>query len=234
MRPNKSKIVRKYFNSIALKYDLMNTLLSFGIHYLWKQKTIKEGNLKKGSLVIDLCGGTADLSISAGKIIGHKGKVVLYDFSLKMIESGIDKVKKNDLSDRITPVCGNAEIISFPDNTFDTALIGFGLRNLSDIEKGLNDIHRVLKPGSSLICLEFSQPASPWFRRFYDFYSSNILPFAGKIITGSEEAYTYLHDSIRDFPLPDELSQIMRQSGFKKVTYKRLTNGIAVIHIATK
>jgi len=234
MNKKKSKIVRSYFNSIALRYDLMNTLLSFGIHHLWKRNTIKTCKLKNGDIVLDLCGGTADLSISAGKIIGQNGKVVLYDFSLEMIETGISKVKKNNLSGRITPVCGNAEIISFPDNTFDAAFIGFGLRNLSDIEKGLKDIHRVLKPGSSLICLEFSQPVTPWFRKFYDFYSSNILPFLGKIITGSEEAYSYLHDSIRDFPLPDRLSEIMQQSGFKKVTYKRLTNGIAVIHTATK
>ncbi len=233
MTVQKSKTVRKYFDSIAFRYDLMNTLLSFGIHYLWKQKTIKAGNLKDGDRVIDLCGGTADLSISAGKIIGNSGKVVLYDFSLEMIESGIEKIRKNRLSN-IRPVCGDAEIISFPDNTFDTAFIGFGLRNLTDIEKGLKDIYRVLKPGSSLVCLEFSQPVSPGFRKLYDFYSSHLLPLAGKIITGSEEAYTYLHDSIRDFPLPDQLKDMMLNTGFKKVSYERLTDGIAAIHIAAK
>jgi len=234
MTEQKSTTVLKYFDSIALRYDLMNSLLSFGIHYLWKHDTMKAGMLKNGDKVLDLCGGTGDLSILAGKITGEKGKVVLYDFSLEMIKSGIEKISRKRLSHIISPVCGDAETISFPDNTFDTALIGFGLRNLSDIEKGLKDIHRVLKPGSSLICLEFSQPISPWFRKLYDFYSSNILPFAGKIITGSEEAYTYLHDSIRGFPPPDKLSEIMQQAGFKKATYKRLTNGIAVIHTATK
>ena len=233
MTEQKSKTVRKYFDSIAFRYDLMNTLLSFGIHYLWKQKTIKAGNLQNGDKVIDLCGGTADLSISAGKIIGNSGEVVLYDFSLEMIESGIEKIKRNRLPN-IRPVCGDAEIISFPDNTFDTAFIGFGLRNLTEIEKGLKDIYRVLKPGTRLVCLEFSQPVSTGFRKLYDFYSSRLLPLAGKIITGSEEAYNYLHDSIRDFPLPEQLKDMMLNAGFKKVSYERLTNGIAAIHIATK
>lgn len=234
MNDKKSTTVLKYFNGIASRYDLMNTLLSFGIHHLWKRNTIKACKLKDGDIVLDLCGGTGDLSILASQDTGKNGKVVLYDFSLEMLGSGVEKINKKHLSGIISPVCGDAETISFPDNTFDSALIGFGLRNLTDIERGLKDIHRVLKPGSSLICLEFSQPVLPWFRKFYDFYSSNILPFAGQIITGSREAYTYLHDSIRGFPPPDKLSDIMQQSGFKKVTYERLTNGIAVIHIATK
>ena len=234
MTEQKSKTVLKYFDRIAFRYDLMNTLLSFGIHHLWKRNTIKTCKLKNGDIVLDLCGGTGDLSILAAQDTGKNGKVVLYDFSQEMLGSGVEKINKKHLSGIISPVCGDAETVSFPDNTFDAAFIGFGLRNLSDIEKGLKDIHRVLKPGSSLICLEFSQPVTPWFRKFYDFYSSNILPFLGKVITGSEEAYSYLHDSIRDFPLPDKLSEIMQQSGFKKVTYERLTNGIAVIHTASK
>jgi len=234
MKKNKAKTVRSYFDHIALRYDLMNTLLSFGIHFSWKRKTVKAGRLKKGDRVIDLCGGTADLSIAAGKIVSRTGSVVLYDFSCEMLATGVKKVQKTGLVDIIRPVCGDALVIPFPDNTFNSALIGFGLRNLSNVEKGLNEIYRVLKPGGGLVCLEFSEPVTPWFRKLYNLYSAHVLPLAGKIFTGSEEAYTYLHDSIRAFPLPDRLAKLMAQAGFTAVRYQRLTNGIAAIHTATK
>lgn len=234
MKKNKAKTVRSYFDHIALKYDMMNTLLSFGIHFFWKRKAIKAGRLKAGDRVIDLCGGTADLSIAAGKIVSVTGNVVLYDFSREMMAAGTAKIRKAGLSKIVLPVCGDAQMISFPQNSFNTAFIGFGLRNLTDIEKGLKEIYRILKPGCCLVCLEFSEPVTPWFRKLYNLYSSCILPLAGKIITGSEEAYTYLHDSIRAFPLPDQLADMMKKAGFKTVTYKRLSNGIAAIHLAVK
>ncbi len=232
MQQNKSATVRRYFNTIAGRYDFMNTLLSFGLHFLWKKETLKKAGLKGAEKVLDLCGGTGDLAMLAAPMVGKSGHIVLYDFSPEMIREGRHKINK--AAARIYPICGDAENIAIRDNTFDRVFIGFGLRNLSDMEKGLREIFRVLKPSGKLLCLEFSQPVSPVMRILYNLYSFTIIPMAGKIIAGSTEAYKYLPQSIRAFPLPEKLSEIMGHTGFSEVSYKRLTNGIAVIHVATK
>ncbi len=184
--------------------------------------------------MLDLCGGTADLAILAAGAVGTSGRVTLYDFSPEMIYAGMFKISKTPFVQTVNFVCGDAEEIAASDDSFDTALIGFGLRNLSNMEKGLREVHRVIKPGGKLVCLEFSQPVFPLLRRLYDIYSFYVIPFAGKVFSGSSDAYNYLPLSIRKFPLPEKLSSIMQDAGFSNIIYKRLTNGIAVIHAATK
>jgi len=230
----KVKLVQKHFDSIARKYDFMNTLLSFGLHYLWKRTAVKMLGLIPGSQVLDVCGGTADLAILAARYVGSKGKVIVYDFNRAMMEAGKSKVYKALLAARIRYIQGDAEQIAFPEGSFDAAMVGFGIRNLTHMEKGFTEMYRVLKPGGTLMCLEFSQPTNPVFRWFYDTYSFYIMPLIGQLLTGSRRAYTYLPESIRLFPQPDELSVLLKGIGFSKVTYRKFTNGIAVVHLGVK
>ncbi len=231
---DKVRWVRRHFNSIADKYDSMNTLLSLGLHYLWKRQAIEELSLQQGDRVIDVCGGTADLSILAAKAVGVTGQVILYDINRAMIEAGRPKVSRALVADRIRYIQGDVEKISFPGGHFDAACVGFGIRNVTHMEIGLAEMYRVLKPGGKMMCLEFSIPPSTFFRKLYDLYSFQVMPFIGKVFTGSQQAYTYLPESIRLFPLPDELTEILSRIGFSRVTYRRLTNGIAVIHTGVK
>ncbi len=231
---NKSQEVLSYFNTIAGKYDLMNTLLSFGLHHLWKNKTIHSADIKPGNTVLDICGGTADLALRASHRSGATGLVVVYDFSPEMIQVGTEKANETFGGAAVSFVCCDAQEIAAREAVADRVLIGFGLRNLQNPRKGLREIYRVLKPGGKLVCLEFSQPVNPLFRWLYDQYSRYGIPFLGKIITGSREAYSYLPDSIRAFPLPDALSAVMTEEGFTEISYTLLMNGIAAIHVGTK
>jgi demethylmenaquinone methyltransferase/2-methoxy-6-polyprenyl-1,4-benzoquinol methylase len=191
-------------------------------------------DLKTGDKVIDVCGGTGDLAILAAQLIGSSGRVFLYDINRSMINAGRHKVAKSSLKEHISNVQGDAEEISFPDHSFDAAMVGFGIRNLTHLEKGFSEIYRVLKPGGKMMCLEFSKPTSAVFRRLYDFYSFYVMPLIGDIVVGNRQAYTHLPETIRLFPLPDELSDILKQIGFSEVSYRCLSNGIAVIHLAQK
>jgi len=230
----KGNLVQRHFDSIATKYDFMNTLLSFGLHYLWKRAAVKMMNLTPGKRVLDVCGGTADLAILAARCVGPEGRVIVYDFNRAMMDAGKEKVRHVLLDARIKYIQGDAEQISFPAGQFDAAMVGFGIRNLTHMGKGFAEMYRVLKPGGTLMCLEFSRPANILFRLLYDLYSFYIMPFIGRIFTGSRTAYTYLPESIRLFPQPDELAAILRNIGFSTVTWRRLTNGIAVVHVGVK
>ena len=230
----KAKWVRRHFNTVAEKYDFMNTLLSLGIHHQWKKKATRMLGLHEGDLVLDVCGGTGDLAILAAGTIGVQGRVILYDINRAMIDRGRPKWSGKPFGENIYPVQGDAEKISFPDRPFDAVMVGFGIRNLTHMEEGFREMYRVLKPGGKLMCLEFSKPTPILFRRLYDFYSLHIMPLLGWAIVGSREAYTYLPESIRMFPSPDELNAILKGIGFSEVKYLRLTNGIAVIHLARK
>jgi demethylmenaquinone methyltransferase/2-methoxy-6-polyprenyl-1,4-benzoquinol methylase len=232
--PEKSGRVRQHFNTVARNYDFMNTLLSFGIHHAWKRTAVRMLNLASGDFVLDVCGGTGDLAILAARMVGPAGQVIIYDINRSMIQAGLHKIVNTRIEPHLRHVQGDAESISFPDQHFAAAMVGFGIRNVTNMKKGFEEMYRVLKPGGKLMCLEFSKPKSPLFCWLYDFYSFYIMPFLGELIAGSRKAYTHLPESIRMFPLPDELSELLNKIGFSQVTYRRLTNGIAVIHLAVK
>ena len=226
--------VLRHFDTVAKKYDFMNTLLSFGIHLLWKRTAVRMLKLNPGDWVLDVCGGTGDLAILAGRVVGTNGRVFLFDINRMMMETGRPKVMKAGYEDRIAYVQGDAEQMSIDARRFDAAMVGFGIRNLTHLEEGFKEMYRVLKPGGKMMCLEFSRPTAPLFRWLYDFYSFHVMPFLGQIIGGSRQAYTYLPEAIRLFPSPDGLSRILKEIGFSHVAYRRLTNGIAVLHLAIK
>jgi len=230
----KAGYVLRHFNSIAGKYDIMNTLLSFGLHYYWKWKAVKELCLQPGSRVIDVCGGTADLSILAARETGSQGRTVLYDINRAMLEGGKTKIARKSLTRRILPVLGDAEAISCGVDTFDAAMVGFGIRNVTRMEQGLAEMHRVLKPGGRFMCLEFSLPTAAWFRMLYDFYSFRLMPLAGLILAGNREAYLHLPESIRMFPPPDAFIGMLEKAGFSRIACRRLTGGIAMIYTGEK
>lgn len=234
--PEKEKVewVRRHFNSVARKYDSMNTLLSLGIHYQWKRMAVRMMGLREGDRVLDVCGGTGDLSRMAAQYVGPSGRLVLYDINWEMMAAGRPKTLLSPYRNNVTWVQGDAEFIAFPDNSFDAAMVGFGIRNLTHFERGFREMHRVLKPGGTFLCLEFSEPATPWFRQLYDFYSFHIMPLVGKVFAGCQPAYAYLPESIRLFPKPDQLKAILEDIGFHKVAYRRLTDGIAVAHLGKK
>jgi len=231
---DKEKLVHQHFDMVSARYDFMNTLLSFGMHLLWKRTAVRLLGLKEGDRVLDVCGGTADLALLAAKQIGPSGRVVVYDINRAMMAAGRPKVARAGLAPRIRFLQGDAEHLSCPAACFDAAMVGFGIRNLTHPEAGFKEMHRVLKPGGRLMCLEFSQPVTNWFRRLYDFYSFYVMPLMGRIFVGSWQAYTYLPESIRMFAHPEEVSATLEELGFTRVRYRRLTNGIAVIHLGVK
>lgn len=230
----KALYVLRHFNSIANKYDFMNTLLSLGIHFFWKRSAVKAAQLREGGLVIDVCGGTGDLAVLAAESMGRQGRVMIYDINYAMLKNSLPKIRKTALETQIACVQGDAEAISFPADLFDTAMIGFGIRNVTRMETCLREMHRVLKPGGGFVCLEFSLPVTPWFHFLYDFYSFRIMPVLGKLLAGTRDAYLHLPESIRMFPSPEDFSRMIQDAGFSKVRYKRLTNGIAVIYTGVK
>ena len=230
----KVKLVTNHFDSIAARYDLINTVLSFGLHHRWKKTAVSMLNLEQGQKVIDVCGGTADLAIMAARAVGPSGWVTVYDINQSMMEMGKLKARNSALEGRVHFVQGDAEQISLPDDHFDAAMVGFGIRNVTRMEKGLAEMRRVLKPRGKFLCLEFSQPAPGVFRSLYDFYSFQVMPRIGRLFTGSSQAYLYLPESIRLFPSPEALGKILENTGFSHVTYRMLSKGIAAIHLGVK
>jgi demethylmenaquinone methyltransferase/2-methoxy-6-polyprenyl-1,4-benzoquinol methylase len=231
---DKAGRVRRHFDSVAARYDMMNTLLSLGIHYVWKHRAVKMLELKTGDRVLDVCGGTGDLSILADKIAGTSGAVVLCDINWEMMKAGRNKSANALHRRRIHYVQGDAETLPFPGNAFDAVMVGFAIRNITHMKRAFQEMHRVLKPGGRFLCLEFSKPVWPWFRVLYDFYSFHIMPLLGDLITGKRTAYTCLPETIRLFLMPDELSEIFQQTGFSGVRYELMTNGIAAAHVGRK
>ncbi len=226
--------VRRHFDRVAPKYDFMNTLLSFGIHYLWKHIAVGMLALSPGERVLDICGGTGDLSIMAWKRVAPQGRVTVYDINRKMIEAGRHKSTNRAARQALGYIQGNAEAISCAGDRFDAAMVGFGIRNVTHLERAFREMYRVLRPGGRLLCLEFSKPVNPTFRKFYDFHSFVIMPFLGGLLTGNPEGYRCLPETIRLFSLPEELSALLARIGFTGIRYRRFTNGIAVAHIARK
>ena len=230
----KAQLVRDHFNTVAKKYDLMNSLLSFGIHHLWKRTAVRIMALNPGDRILDVCGGTGDLAVLAARAIGATGRVIVYDINRAMIEVGRNKISKSLSENCIWYVQGDAEQLPFPEGYFDAAMVGFGIRNVTHMDKGFQEMFRVLKPGGKMMCLEFSKPTPPFFRRLYDLYSFYFMPLIGGIIAGSYKSYLHLTESIRTFVLPGKLTNVIEQAGFSRTVTRNLTNSIAIIHMATK
>ena len=221
----REKLVRSIFNRVAERYDLMNDLMSMGTHRLWKRRFCKEVGATSGQTYIDLAGGTGDI---ASAIINEHRDVLIIDPSIEMI-----RVAQTRLADNCRYLAAAAENIPLPDNSVDVLTISFGIRNTTDITKALQEIVRVLKPGGHYYCLEFSTPQA-WLRPFYDAWSRIVIPRLGALIAGHPDAYTYLIESIREFPAQQEMADMLRTSGFKNVSYGNLSFGIACIHRGTK
>jgi demethylmenaquinone methyltransferase / 2-methoxy-6-polyprenyl-1,4-benzoquinol methylase len=227
--------VAEVFHSVANKYDLMNDVMSMGIHHLWKKFTIEMCGLREGHIVLDLAGGTGDLAIKQAKRVGDNGHVVLADINASMLQEGRDRVLNKGLVNRISTSQCNAEILPFDDNSFDCITIAFGLRNVTDKVKALNSMRRVLKPGGRLCVLEFSRPLYQPLEKVYDFYSFNILPRMGELIANDRESYQYLAESIRMHPDQETLKHMMLdEAGFDEVEVFNMTGGIVALHRAFK
>lgn len=230
----KEQLVGQVFSSVAEKYDIMNTVMSMGIHHIWKRFMISKTGFKPGETAIDVGGGTADIAMLLRDSVGGNGKVVVYDINHAMLMSGKDKVVDHGIMKDIDFVQGNAEAISFPDNTFDVATVAFCIRNVTHPDQGFREMYRVLKPGGKLVCLEFSRPTNDAFRAIYDFYSFNFIPKFGEMIAKDRDSYQYLVESIRKFPPQEELKKMLEDIGLYKVKYYNLTNGIAAVHVGYK
>ncbi|MHA6965746.1 bifunctional demethylmenaquinone methyltransferase/2-methoxy-6-polyprenyl-1,4-benzoquinol methylase UbiE [Zobellella denitrificans] len=226
----KEQMVASVFHSVAAKYDLMNDLMSFGIHRLWKRFAIDCSGVRKGQKVLDLAGGTGDLTAKFSRIVGETGQVVLADINDSMLKVGRDKLRNMGLGSNIAYVQANAEQLPFPDNHFDLITIAFGLRNVTDKDKALASMQRVLKPGGRLLVLEFSKPQHEVMNKLYDFYSFNILPQMGALVAKDSDSYQYLAESIRMHPDQETLKAMMEQAGLEQVEYFNLTDGIVALH----
>jgi len=203
---------------VAAKYDLMNDLMSFGIHRLWKRFTIDCSGVRKGQKVLDLAGGTGDLTAKFSRIVGETGQVVLADINDSMLKVGRDKLRNLGVANNVSYVQANAEALPFPDNHFDVITIGFGLRNVTDKDKALASMFRVLKPGGRLLVLEFSKPVSEVIAKLYDLYSFKLLPKMGEIVANDSESYKYLAESIRMHPDQQTLAGMMENVGWSPCT----------------
>lgn len=230
----KQRKVADVFDSVASKYDIMNDLMSFGIHRLWKRVAIDFSGARAGNQILDLAGGTGDLSKRFSRIVGETGKVVLADINASMLNVGRDKLNNEGYVSNIEYVQANAEELPFADNQFDVITIAFGLRNVTDKQKALNSMTRVLKPGGRLLVLEFSKPQNPLMSKAYDLYSFSALPLMGKLVTNDSESYKYLAESIRMHPNQETLKNMMEEAGLVRVSYQNMTNGVVALHRGVK
>ena len=227
----KARRVARVFDSVAARYDLMNDVMSGGLHRLWKAATISQANIRPGQYILDVASGTGDLALAMARRVGASGRVIMSDINASMLLRG-----RNRLLDAGFPtpavVC-DAEHLPFPDASFDLVTVAFGLRNMTDKPAALRQMHRVLKPGGKLLVLEFSKVAAP-LEKIYDVYSFKVLPWLGKRIAGDEDSYRYLAESIRMHPGPDELAQMLREAGFGVVRYTTMTGGVVALHQAIR
>jgi len=227
---DKTRMVRGVFESVAGKYDLMNDLMSFGVHRLWKRHFIAISNIHPGQRVLDLAGGTGDIAALMSKRVGSTGSVVLSDINEAMLAVGRQRMEDRGLVGNIEYSLANAEKLPFADGEFDAVTIAFGLRNVTDQSAALREMYRVLKPGGRAMILEFSKVEFEPLKKIYDGYSFGILPRLGKFVADDETSYRYLAESIRKHPGQDELADMMVEAGFSKVTYRNLTGGVVAIH----
>jgi len=231
---DKQHKVADVFHSVAGKYDLMNDLMSMGVHRLWKRVTIERSGVKRGDTVLDVAGGTGDLAIKFSKLVGDEGLVILTDINGSMLSTGRDRIIDQGITKGIEFVQSNAESLPFADNSFNCITIAFGLRNVTHKDKALESMYRILKPGGKLLVLEFSKTTLPGLNKIYDFYSFNILPRIGQLITKDSKSYQYLAESIRMHPDQETLKQMLIDAGFDQCEYTNMTGGIVALHIGVK
>ena len=230
----KADKVAEVFHSVAAKYDLMNDLMSGGLHRLWKRFTIELSGVRPGNRVLDIAGGTGDLTRKFSSLVGPSGEVVLADINDSMLKVGRDRLLDKGVAGNVQFVQADAEALPFPDNHFDVVTIAFGLRNVTRKENALRSMLRVLKPGGRLLVLEFSKPGNPLLAKAYDTYSFSFMPLAGKLITNDADSYRYLAESIRMHPDQETLKAMMVEAGFERVTYHNMTGGIVALHRGIK
>ena len=233
-RATKAARVAQVFDSVAARYDLMNDLMSGGLHRLWKQTTLTMAAARPGQQVLDLAGGTGDLAAGLAGQVGPQGRVVLADINAAMLTRGRDRLLDRGLAASLAWVQADAEQLPFADDSFDLITIAFGLRNVTDKDRALAAMQRVLRPGGRLLVLEFSKPTQPWFARLYDQYSFQVLPRLGRLVAGDSDSYRYLAESIRMHPDQETLRAMMATAGLDQCHYHNLTGGIVALHIGTK
>jgi len=226
--------VREVFDSGAAQYDLMNDLMSGGLHRLWKRFTIELSAVRSGQTVLDIAGGTGDLAAKFSKLVGTEGKVILADINAAMLSVGRDRLIDKGALSNIDVVQADAQFLPFEDNSIDCITIAFGLRNVTDKARALRSMHRVLKPGGRVLVLEFSKPTSPLLSKVYDAYSFSALPVMGKLITDDADSYRYLAESIRKHPDQESLLEMVEDAGFVDCRFHNMTGGIVAVHRGIK
>ncbi len=228
--PDKAKRVRAVFASVAAKYDVMNDLMSFGAHRLWKRFALSLTGLRPGQRALDVAGGSGDLARGLLRQVGKEGQVVLSDVNPRMLEVGRDRLLDEGYVANLQCIVADAERLPFRDDSFDCVTIGFGLRNVTDKAAALAAMHRVLKPGGQLLVLEFSAPVAPGLKPLYDAYSFGVLPMLGRLVARDADSYRYLAESIRMHPNQETLLGMLQSAGFAQARYHNLTGGIVALH----
>ena len=231
---DKAGLVGQVFDSVATRYDVMNDLMSAGIHRVWKRFTIELSGVRRGHRVLDIAGGTGDLAAKFAPMVGDQGEVVLADINSSMLSVGRDRLIDRGVPGNLYYVQADAQYLPFPDDHFDCITIAFGLRNVTDKDLALRSMLRVLKPGGRLLVLEFSKPENPLLERAYDAYSFGLLPMMGRLVAGDSDSYQYLAESIRMHPDQDTLREMMENAGFASCDYHNMTGGIVAVHRGTK
>jgi len=229
----KQTLVNGVFHSVASRYDLMNDLMSAGLHRVWKDIMINALNPPRSDApfaLLDVAGGTGDIAFRAARAAGHGFHATVCDINPDMLAVGRERAAKNHLDDRVDFVEGNAEALPFPDRAFDAYTIAFGIRNVPRIDLALREAYRVLKPGGRLLCLEFSTVDVPGLDRIYDLFSFKVIPPLGRMITGDADSYQYLVESIRKFPRPGAFAEMIGEAGFSRATWQSLSGGIVALH----
>ena len=230
----KARMVHGVFTNVASKYDVMNDLMSVGIHRVWKDAMMDWLAPRPGQKLLDVAGGTGDVAFRFLKRAGAGASATVLDMTESMLVEGQKRAEAESLSDALTWVVGDAMALPFPDNTFDVYTISFGIRNVTRIPDALREAHRVLRPGGRLMVLEFSQIPVPMLQKAYDLYSFNVIPVMGKIVANDRDSYQYLVESIRKFPDQDAFAAMIREAGFEQVKYRNLSLGIAALHSGWK
>ena len=226
----KAPLVRDVFDRVATRYDLMNDLMSAGIHRLWKADLVAWLKPRAGQLLVDVAGGTGDIARRVLPALGGTGGAIVCDVNESMIQVGRSRALDDGILSGIEFLCGDAEQLPFADRSFDLYTIAFGIRNVTRLERALAEARRVLRPGGRFMCLEFTPAVTPLLKPLYDAYSFRVLPLLGQIVAGDRDAYTYLAESIRRFPAQQELAAMMAAAGFEQVSFRNLSGGIAALH----